>query len=166
MEFHSSVNSERLTVRSSAHFKWICLTHCSRFYEEASSADISVVSPKIEMAILWLGCHVITLKTYTALLVAQLVKNPPAMQETLIWFLGQEDPLERDRLPTPEFLGFSCGSAGKESTCNVGDLGSVPRLGRSLEKGTVTHSSTGLENFADCIVHDVTRSRTRLSDFH
>ena len=28
-------------------------------------------------------------------------------------------------------LGFPCGSAGKESTCNVGDLGSIPGLGRS-----------------------------------
>ena len=27
--------------------------------------------------------------------VAQLVKNPPAMQETLVRFLGQEDPLEK-----------------------------------------------------------------------
>ena len=32
-------------------------------------------------------------------------------------------------------LGFPCGSAGKESTCNVGDLGSVPGLGRSSEGG-------------------------------
>ena len=30
-----------------------------------------------------------------ASLVAQLVKNPPIMQETLVQFLGQEDPLER-----------------------------------------------------------------------
>ena len=36
---------------------------------------------------------------------------------------------------------FPCGSAGKESTCNVGYLDSIPRLGRS-----------GLENFMDCIV--------------
>ena len=28
-------------------------------------------------------------------LVAQLVKNPPAIQETLVEFLGQEDPLEK-----------------------------------------------------------------------
>ena len=28
-------------------------------------------------------------------------------------------------------LGFHCGSAGKESACNEGDLGSIPRLGRS-----------------------------------
>ena len=27
--------------------------------------------------------------------------------------------------------GFPCGSAGKESACNVGDLGSIPGLGRS-----------------------------------
>ena len=31
-----------------------------------------------------------------AFLVAQLVKNPPAMQESLIPFLGQEDPLEQE----------------------------------------------------------------------
>ena len=29
------------------------------------------------------------------------------------------------------FLGFTCGSAGKESDCNAGDLGSIPGLGRS-----------------------------------
>ena len=29
------------------------------------------------------------------------------------------------------YLGFPCGSAGKESTCNAGDLGSIPGLGRS-----------------------------------
>ena len=47
----------------------------------------------------------------------------------------------RDRLPTPVLLGFPWGSAGKESTCNAGDLGSIPGLGRSLEKGKATHSS-------------------------
>ena len=34
-----------------------------------------------------------------------------------------------------------CGSARKESACNVGDLGSIPGLGRPLEKGKATHSS-------------------------
>ena len=33
------------------------------------------------------------------------------------------------------------GSEGKESTCNAGDLGSIPGLGRSLEEGMATHSS-------------------------
>ena len=38
-------------------------------------------------------------------------------------------------------MAFPCGSARKESTCNVGDLGSTPGLGRSPEKGTATLSS-------------------------
>ena len=38
-------------------------------------------------------------------------------------------------------VGFSGSSAGKESTCNVGDLGLTTELGRSLEKETATHSS-------------------------
>ena len=33
------------------------------------------------------------------------------------------------------FMGFPCGSAGKESACNVGDLGSIPGLGRSSGEG-------------------------------
>ena len=68
-----------------------------------------------------------------ASLVAQLAKNQTAKQETLVGFLGWEDLLEkgRDRLPTSVFLGFPCGSGGKESTCNVGDLGLIPGLGRS-----------------------------------
>ena len=40
-------------------------------------------------------------------------------------------PWRRDKLPTPVFLGFSCGLAGKESACNVGDLGLIPGLARS-----------------------------------
>ena len=44
-------------------------------------------------------------------------------------------PLKWGRLPTPVFLGFPGGSAGKESTSNVGDLGSIPGLGRSPREG-------------------------------
>ena len=38
-------------------------------------------------------------------------------------------------LPTPVFLGFPCGSAGKEPTCNAGDLGSIHELGRFPGEG-------------------------------
>ena len=38
-------------------------------------------------------------------------------------------------LLTPVFLGFPCGSAGKESACNAGDLGSIPGLERSPGEG-------------------------------
>ena len=44
-------------------------------------------------------------------------------------------PWRRDRLPIPVFLGFPGGSDGKESTCNVGDLSSISRLGRSPGEG-------------------------------
>ena len=37
-------------------------------------------------------------------------------------------------------LGFPCGSAGKEPTCNVGDLGVIPGMEEPLEKGKATHS--------------------------
>ena len=40
-----------------------------------------------------------------------------------------------DRLPTPVLLSFPGGADGKESTCNVGDLGLIPGLGRSPEGG-------------------------------
>ena len=59
------------------------------------------------------------------------------MQETPVQFLGQEDPLGRERLPTPVFLGVPCGSAGKESACNAGDLDLIPGLGISPGEGKV-----------------------------
>ena len=63
--------------------------------------------------------------------------------------------------------GFLCGSAGKESPCNPGDLGLIPGLGRSPGEGKgypLQYSS--LENSIDCIVHGVSKSQTQLSDFH
>ena len=65
------------------------------------------------------------------------------------------------------FTGFSCGSTGKESACNAGDLGSIPGLGRSPGGGKgYPLQYSGLENSMDCIVHKVAKSWTWLSDFH
>ena len=54
-----------------------------------------------------------------------------------------------------------CGSAGKESTCNMGDLGLIPGLGRfpGDVKGYPLQYS-GLENSMDCIIQGVAKSRT------
>ena len=53
-----------------------------------------------------------------------------------------------------------CGSAGKESVCNAGHLGSITRLGRSLGEGKgYPLQYSGLENSMDCIVHRVEKSR-------
>ena len=55
----------------------------------------------------------------------------------------------------------------KDSTCNEGDLGSIPGLGRSPGEGKgYPLQYSGLENSMDCIVHGVAKSRTQLSDFH
>ena len=65
------------------------------------------------------------------------------------------------------FLGFPGGSVGKESTCNVGDLGSIPGLGRFPGEGNrYPLQYSGLENSMDCIVYGVAESWTRLSAFH
>ena len=62
---------------------------------------------------------------------------------------------------------FPCDSAGKESTCNAGDLGSTPGLGRSPGEGKgYPLQYSDLENSMNCIVHGVTKSRIQLSDFH
>ena len=81
---------------------------------------------------------------------AQLVKNLPTMRETWVQSLGWEDLLEK-KIPThssdlysilaweiswtENSKGFPCGSAGKESAHNAGDLVSIPGLGRSPGEG-------------------------------
>ena len=105
-----------------------------------------------------------------ASLVAQLVKNLPAMQETPVWFLGWEDPLEK--LPIPVSLGFPGGSDSKESPTLretwVWSLGLIPGSERSPGGG---HSNplqySCLENPMDrrawwATVHRVAKSQTWL----
>ena len=59
------------------------------------------------------------------------------------------------------------GSAGKESACTVGDLGSIPGLGRSPGEGKgYPLQYSGLEKSMDCIAHGVAKSWTLLIDFH
>ena len=64
-----------------------------------------------------------------ASLIAQLVKNLPAMQETPVRF---RICWIRDSLPTALFLGFPCGLAGEGSVYNAGGLGLIPGLGDNL----------------------------------
>ena len=60
------------------------------------------------------------------------------------------------------FSVFSC-----KITCNVGDLGSLPGLGRSPGEGKdYPLQYSDLENSKDHIVHGVAKSRIRLRDFH
>ena len=63
------------------------------------------------------------------------VNNPPACRRPRFNSWVGNIHRRRDRLPTSGFLGFPCGSAGKESACKAGDLGSIPGLGRSPGEG-------------------------------
>ena len=65
-----------------------------------------------------------------ASLIAQLVKNPPAIQETLVRVLGREDPGRTQRLPTPVLLGFPCDLAGKRIRPQCGRHGFNPWVGK------------------------------------
>ena len=87
--------------------------------------------------------------------IVQLLKNPPEMHETPVWFLGWR----RDRLPTPVSWAFSVAQLVKNLPA-VWETW-VHSLGWEdpLEKGKATHSSS-LENSMD------TKSWTWLSDFH
>ena len=102
-----------------------------------------------------------------ASLIVQLVKNLPATQETSVQFLGQEDPLEKDRLPTPVFLGFPVAQLVKN--LHIMWETYVRSLGWEdlLEKGKATHSSILAWRIPwTCIVHGVAKSWTRLSHVH
>ena len=58
-------------------------------------------------------------------------------------------------------MDFPGGSAGKEFTCNAGDLGSILGLGRSIEEGKgYPLQYSGLENSMACIVHGSQRAKT------
>ena len=58
-------------------------------------------------------------------------------------------------------VGFPGSSVGKHSSCNAGDPGLIPGLGRSTGEGNgYPLQDSGLENSMDCIVHGVAKSRT------
>ena len=65
-------------------------------------------------------------------------------------------------------MDFPGSSGGKESTCNAGDPGLIPGSRRSTTGEGIGYPLrySGQENSIDCIVHEVTKSWTRLSDFH
>ena len=57
-------------------------------------------------------------------------------------------------------MGFPGGSAGKESACHAGELGSIPGLGRSGEGKGYPLQYSGPENSMGCIVSGVAKSQT------
>ena len=99
-----------------------------------------------------------------------LPADPPPFSLVCLTFFQPGHAGSRHAPDTPGFslppclcTGFPCGSAGKESACSAGDLGSIAGLGRSAGEGNgYPLQSSGLENSMGCIVHGVTKSE-RLS---
>ena len=88
-----------------------------------------------------------------ASLITQLVNNLSAMQEPQFNSWVRKICWRRDRLPISVFLGLHCGSAGKESACNAGDIAWIPGLGRPpRERKIYRLQCSGLENAMDSIV--------------
>ena len=85
-----------------------------------------------------------------------------------VWITSVEN-FSRDGNTRPPYLppDSPCGSAGKESACNAGDLGLISGLARSPGVGKCYPLQiSGLENSMDCIVHEDAKSWTWLSNFH
>ena len=123
-----------------------------------SSFDVSLISLSY-----WIEIY---FGTRTSL-AAQLVKNPLAMQEISVQFLGQKIHWRGNRLPVLVYLRFPGGSPDNESACNAGDLGSIPGLGRSPGEGKgYPLQYSGLENSMGPIVHGVAKSQTGFCDYH
>ena len=113
-------------------------------------------------------------------LVAQLLKNPPATQETPVRFLGWEDPLEQGQATHSSILGLPWWLSWSKIHLQCGRLGFNPWVGKSpqrrsspgedlLEKSFLENSCplqySGLENSMDCTVLVVAKSQTQLSNF-
>ena len=103
-----------------------------------------------------------------ASLIAQLVKNLPAVKETLVQFLGREDPLEKGEVGEGYPLQYSWASFVAQLVKNPPEMQETwvqslhwEGLGRSPgeRKGYLLQYS-GLENSMHCIIHGVTKSWT------
>ena len=135
------------------------LTHMVNFFTEIFWWLLGHIS--IE---LWFNVCLSFLWSFRASLVAWLVRNPPAMQETLVWFLGQEDLLEKGEAThssilvwrihglysscshkmsdTTEQLSFTGGSVVKNPSANTENVGLIPGPGRFPGKGNDNPLST------------------------
>ena len=96
--------------------------------------------------------------------------NVSLINKTSLLYWKKKRSWLRECLPISKYLelcgGFPDSSVGKESSCNAGDLGSIPGLERSPGEGKgYPLWYSGLENSMDCIIHGVTKSWTRLRDF-
>ena len=102
-----------------------------------------------------------TYASYRASLTAHLVKNWPAMQETLVWSLGQEDLLEKGQGTHSTILGLPLVAQLVKNPLAMQETWVNPWVGKTPGEGkSYALQYSGLENSTACIVHGVTESDT------
>ena len=110
------------------------------------------------------SCPIFTKLSFTSLVWGWVLELLQCRKPRFDSWVGKI-PWGRSRLPTPVFLSFPAGSFGEESTCNVGDLGLIPGLGRSTgEENGYPLQNSGLEN--SMYSPWVKKNWTGLSNFH
>ena len=98
---------------------------------------------------------------------AQSVKNHLQCRRSQFTSWVGKTCWRRENLSTPVFLGFPCGSVGKESAYNVGRPEFSPRVGKvPWRRDWLPTPAFCLENSMDYIVRAVAKNQTRLHDFH
>ena len=94
------------------------------------------------------------------------IQHPVSFKYTTKWISYTYTHSFLDSFLTQVIADFPCGSAGKESACNVGDLSSIPELGRSPGEGKgYPLQYSGLENSTDCTVHGIAKGLTHWATF-
>ena len=139
----------------------------SRLYENVLCNSYQFLTD-LSFSFQWCPCpnDLFSLKPYDskwASLIAQLVKNPPAVHETLVRFLGWEDLLEKWQATHSNILGLPLWLSWYRIRlqCRRPGLGRSPGGGKGYPL-----QYSGLENSMDCIVYKVSKSRTWLINFH
>ena len=127
----------------------------------ACQATVVKSQPEV-MAYLHTHMHMTIIQNLNASrasLIAQLVKNPPAMKETLVRFLGWEDPLEKRYATHSSIYGLPLWLSGSRIHLPCGRPGLDPGIGKiPWRRERLPTPDSDLENSVSCIVHGVAKS--------
>ena len=109
----------------------------------------------------WVTSLHFTYVTYRASLVAQMIKNLPAMQETQVWSLGREDTLKTGKATYSSILAWRITWTDKPGRLQSMGLWEV---GHDLVTNTHTHTHTHtqyryLQTISEYLVNYISKSR-------
>ena len=119
-------------------WKWVGIAHHAKMEKKKKKRESKKKCNAEIYCYMWEEAATdLTLSSWStwAFLIAQLVRICLQCRRLPFNSWVRKTPWRRNRLLTPVFLGFPCGSVGKESACNAGDLCSISGSGRSPGEG-------------------------------